>query len=260
MKEPGAGPEIEIREASYAGRNRDGAAVTVGPITFKINGGEFFSILGPDDENRGMLLRLIAGLDFPASGKVLVSGTDVVSAQQNVGFVFKEPSLLEWQTVFQNVLLPCEVRRLNRLQCEAQARRLLIAMGVAGYADRKPAGLSVGLAQRVSVCRALAHSPSLLLLDNPFHNLSGLDREQMATDLQRLWLTPRMTVVLGTTQIAEAVHLSDRVAVMAPDGRILQTISIDLPRPRRMDKATTPRIAEYCNSIRTVFHAGGMLT
>ncbi len=260
MNEPGAPPEIEIDEAIWAPKSRAGMDITIGPISLRIGGGEFFSILGSGAERRSLLLRMIAGLDPATSGEIRIAGKKVESAQRDVGMAFTEPSLLNWRTVVENVLVQGELRNLEPRQCEAQARSLLAAMGVLGCEDLESSDLSMGLAQRVSICRALVHNPSLLLMDDPFHGLDGLEREQMATDIQRLRLTPRVTVVLGTTSINEAVQLSDRVAVMAPDGRIPQTFSIDLPRPRRMDKTTTPQIAEFANSIRTILHACGTLS
>jgi len=120
--------------------------------------------------------------------------------------------------------------------------------------------LPLGMAQLVSVCRALVHRPALLLLDEPFRMLDTLALEQILDAFQRLWLETKTTALLCTGNIQEAVLLSDRIAVMSQGpGRILQEYLIDLPRPRRMDRATTPLIAEYCSRIRTLFRAQGVL-
>jgi NitT/TauT family transport system ATP-binding protein len=260
MREPCTPPEIEFHQAVYTGRFRDSAAITVGPLSLRIGSGEFFAVLCPECDTRNILLRMIAGLVLPSSGEVRISGKKVESGRQDFGIVFEQPSLLEWRTLLENVLLQIELRRMDLQQGKAQARRLFAAVGLSGYEDRMPHALPLGLAQRVALCRALVHNPSLLLMEDPFHSLDGLDREQMAVDLQRLGLTPKVTVVLFTADIREAVQLSDRVAIMARDGRILQPVSIDLARPRRMDKSTTPKIAEYCSTIRTILHATGMLS
>jgi len=259
LKESVAAPEIEIVEASYSGNNRSSPETSFGPVSLRIGSGEFFSILGPTDANNGILLRMIAGLDPATSGEIRISGGKVESVRHEVGMVFREPSLLNWRTGLENALFACEVRDLDQAKCRDQARHLLATMGISRCEDLRPPEFEAGLGQRISICRALVPCPSLLLMDDPFHCLDGLDREQLATDIQRLWLTPKITVVLCTTVINEAVQLSDRIAVTGRDGRVLQTLSIDLPRPRRMDKATTPLIAEYGSTIRTILHAGGML-
>ena len=260
MQQPGSPPEIEFHEAAYTGRLSDSADITVGPVSLKINSGEFFSILSPLCGAGKTLLRMISGLVRPSSGKVRLSGREAAGCVPESGIVFEEPSLLEWRTLLENALLQTELHHMNRQAGETQARRLFAAVGLLGHEDRMPHEVPVGLAQRAAVCRALMHSPSLLLLENPFHRFDGLDREQMAVDLQRLGLTPKITVVMITADIREAVQLSDRVAILTHDGRILQPVSIDLVRPRRMDKATTPLIVEYCSSFRTILHASGMFT
>ena len=259
LRESVAPPEIEIVEAAYAGGSRTRLASPFGPVSFRVGSGEFFSILGPASAQKGILLRMIAGLDLAASGEIRISGRRVTSVRDDVGMVFDEPSLLDWRTGLENALLSCEVRPHDHAQCRAQARHLLATMGVSPYESMRPSEFERGVAQRISICRALVPCPSLLLMDDPFNGLDGLDREQLAMDIQRLWLTPKITVLLCTTSINEAVQLSDRIAVMGRDGRILQTLSVELPRPRRMDKATTPAIAEYVSTIRTILHASGLL-
>ncbi len=254
-----APPEIEIVEAAYTGDSRTRLESPFGPVSLRICGGEFFTILGPAGAQKGILLRMIAGLDLATSGEIRISGRRVASVRNDVGMVFTEPSLLDWRTGLENVLLSCELRSLDHARCRAQARHLLATMGISRFENLKPSELERGIAQRISICRALVPCPSLLLMDDPFNGLDGLDREQLAMDIQRLWLTPKITVLLCTNSINEAIQLSDRIAVMGRDGRILQTLPIELPRPRRMDKATTPAIAEYGSTIRTILHASGLL-
>jgi NitT/TauT family transport system ATP-binding protein len=260
MREICTPPQIEFDKAAYSGRFRDSPAITIPSISLRIDGGEFFSIVCPACTARKILVRMIAGLIPPTAGDVLIAGKKAASCGQDLGIVFEEPSLLGWRTLLENALLEVELRRMDSRQGEDQARRLFAAVGLSGYEDRMPHAVPAGLAQRAALCRALVHNPSLLLMEDPFNSLDGLDREQAAVDLQRLGLAQKVTAVLFTADIREAVQLSDRVAVMARDGRIIEPISIDLARPRRMDKATTPRIAEYCSNIRTILHATGVLS
>jgi NitT/TauT family transport system ATP-binding protein len=167
--------------------------------------------------------------------------------------------LLEWRTVMQNVLLQAEVRRLDIGESEVRARRLLASLGLADCENLKPRQISRGHQQLVSICRALVHDPPLVLMDEPFAALDPLAREQAIMDLQRIWKDVSTTVVIATQHIAEAVQLSDRVAALSEShGQVLEILPIELSRPRRLDQCTTPRIAEYSNQVRTIFHAHGV--
>ena len=231
----------------------------VGPFSLKVRRREFFSVVGPHGCGKSTLLRMVAGLLPIASGKVEISGDAIKSVLTDVGILFSDPALLGWRSVMGNVMLQAELRGIDLRRCAERAGLLIASMGLSGLQDRKPHELAPGMAQRVAICRALVHSPQLLLADDPFQFLDPFTREQMAMDLQRLWVREPFTVLYSTSQIEEAVQLSHRVAVMSPDGSgIVETICIDLPHPRQMDKATAPCLVEYGNRIRTIFHALGL--
>jgi NitT/TauT family transport system ATP-binding protein len=252
-------PEITVRAASTTTRSRDGSTRIRGPFDLDVHSGEFLAILGPAGSGKSTLLKLTAGLLKLTAGQVQMLGDPWNPVHPGIGFVFSRPYLMPWRTLLQNVLLQAEIRCLDDKTSREQAYRLLAMLGLGGEERRMPHELSPAAAVRAGLCRALVHDPSLLLMDDPFRFLDPLDREQIAVEIQRLALIPRMTVVLATCLPNEAVQLADRVAVMAPDGTILQYLSIDLPRPRRLDKATTPQITEYCTSIRLLLHAHGGL-
>ena len=239
---------------------RSGEARALGPLDARIFRREFVSLVGPPSCGKTTLLRLVAGLDRPASGCLRILGSEVSGPQPGVGIMLEDPFLLDWRTPLGNIMLEGETRGLDRKAAEARARRLAAALGLDGVA-RRPAGeLARPDRVRISLCRALAHDPSLVLLDDPFRHLDALDRERVALDLEREWLERRPTVLLGSDSLAEAVALADRVLVMSPaPARIAYEVRIDLPRPRRFDRATTPRIVEYCQRIRTLFRALGAL-
>jgi NitT/TauT family transport system ATP-binding protein len=158
----------------------------------------------------------------------------------------------------ENVLLPAEMLNLNMEESKNRARRLLAWFGLSRFEGRHGNTLPASMANAVSVCRALVHNPSLLLMDEPFRILDALVHEQTLDGFQRLWAENKTTAILCTCNLHEAVLLSDRVVVLSSGpGRILEIVRVDLPRPRRLDKAMTPRIADYCNRIRMVLRAQG---
>ena len=261
--EPGAGPELRahVRMTGathvYSAIGRE--PVQVGPFALEVRHREFFSVVGPHGCGKSTLLKMAAGLLPTVAGKIEISGDEVKSVVTDVGILFSDPTLLGWRTVMGNVMLQAELRSLDLRQCAERARLLIAAMGLSGLEDRRGHELAQGMAQRVAICRALLHSPGLLLADDPFQFLDPLAREQIAMDLQRLWLREPITILYATSHIEEAVQLSHRISVISPDGSgIVETICIDLPHPRRMDKATTPQIVDYSNRIRTIFHALGV--
>ena len=171
------------------------------------------------------------------SGTITVGGKRVDRPQTDVGIVFQEAIMLDWRDVLENVMLQIDIRKMDRAKYEPVARALLKATGLAGFENKKPYELSGGMRQRVSICRALVHDPTLLMMDEPFGALDALTREQISMDIQHLWMDKRKTAIHITHTIPEAVLLADRVVVMGPrPGRIVEIIDIDLPRPRRLDK------------------------
>ena len=252
--------QLQIRNVYHARVIGREIRAVVGPVSLDIGGGEFLSIVGPAGCGKTTLLKMIAGIVPITNGEIRIAGTKLQPPSRDFGLAFEEPALLPWRTSMQNILLPAEMRGLDLLESSNRARRLVAWVGLSRFEQSKPDELPPGTAQAISICRALVHSPSLLLLDEPFRTLDPLSLEQMIDSLQRLWAETRTTAVLCTCNMHEAVLLSDRVALMSPGpGRILETISIDLPRPRRFDKAMAPQIAEYCNRIRNPFRAQGVL-
>ena len=249
---------IRITAAAHLYRDPEQHGPEVGPFTLEIGRREFFSVVGPHGCGKTTLLRMVAGLLDVTSGSIQVSGDDA-SRTDGLGIVFADPTLLPWRTVMGNIMLQAELRRLEPRACAGRARRLIASMGLSGLEDRRPPELPPGMAQRVAICRSLVHSPQMLIMDNSFGGLDPLTREQVAMELQRLWVVEPVTVLFATSHIEEAVQLSDRVAVMSPKTfGIVETTLIDLPHPRWMDKNTTPAILEHSNHIRTTFLALGV--
>nr|WP_284700826.1 ABC transporter ATP-binding protein [Robbsia betulipollinis] len=264
-------PHIQVRELGrrYPGKR---PVVALESASLDVAHGEFVSVLGPSGCGKSTLLRCIAGLDDATSGVLAIDGhvrRPGDGPPAGLGMVFQRDVLLDWRDVLGNVLLPLALRgelQGARAAHETRARHLLSLFGLEAFATRYPWELSGGMRQRVSICRALIDDPSLLLMDEPFGAIDALTREQLNVELQRIWLDSRKTVLFITHDIAEAVFLADRVAVFSPrPGRIVDTLAIDLPRPRSLAMRDDPahpqhaRFSQYRARIRGLFEDMGLL-
>ncbi|MGI8642619.1 MAG: ABC transporter ATP-binding protein [Thermomicrobiales bacterium] len=230
----------------------------LGEANLAIASGSFVAVVGPSGCGKSTLLRIIAGLEQATSGSVQINGEPVRGPRSDVGLVFQRPTLLPWRTVAENVLLPAEVLHLERSAARQTASSLIELVGLAGFEDRYPAQLSGGMQQRAAIARSLAHDPPILLLDEPFGALDALLREQMALEMQRIWLATAKTVLLVTHSIAEAVLLADQVLVMTPrPGRIAADIAIDLDRPRTLAMIDTATFSEHTALVRSALGMDG---
>jgi NitT/TauT family transport system ATP-binding protein len=231
--------------------------VALDGIDLEIGRSEFVSIIGPSGCGKSTLLMIMAGLVPTTQGTVTIGGAPVVGPVTDVGIVFQRDLLFDWRTVLGNVMLQAEVRGLDLDASRDRAMRLLARAGLAGFEHRHPWELSGGMRQRAAICRALLHDAALLLLDEPFGALDALTRDQMNLDLQDIWSEQRKTAVLVTHSIGEAVFLSDRVFVMGSrPGRIVDTLRIDLPRPRTVQMRETEAFGRYQRLLREgIVHA-----
>ncbi|WP_304641341.1 ABC transporter ATP-binding protein [Pseudomonas sp.] len=227
-------------------------------IDLRVRQNEFVAVVGPSGCGKSTLMKLVTGLAPPSNGYVYLGGKQVVGPQEGVGMAFQASNLLPWRTTLENILLPMEIVRKyrhrfrkDRQEFEVMGRALLKRVGLEGCEDKYPWELSGGMQQRASICRALIHKPSLLMLDEPFGALDAFTREELWCMVRDLWQEEPFTVVLVTHDLREAVFLADTVYVMSKGpGRILVRKPVDLPRPRDIAVTYTDRFAELVFELR----------
>ena len=251
-------PFISISDLSVVYRTRSNESlIAVDKANLNVNDGEFCVIVGPSGCGKSTLLKVLAGLVTASSGQTRIAGESVAAPRNDIGFVFQSATLLPWMTILENVLLPLKVQnRPNRAGWRTHGLELLRIVGLEDFANRYPNELSGGMQQRVGMARALAHDPSLLLMDEPFGALDALTRESMNAELQRIWMLRPKTVLFVTHSISEAVFLADRIIVMsARPGRVIADIAVDLPRPRDVVTLDSQRFTEYSREVRAYLYA-----
>ncbi|MFC0409753.1 ABC transporter ATP-binding protein [Roseomonas elaeocarpi] len=224
-------------------------------IHWTVPTGRFHVLLGRSGCGKTTLLKLAAGLLVPSQGRVRVEGRALQGPAEGLGFVFQAPTLLDWLTALDNVLLPLSLRG-DRDRGRDRALQLLDALGLGGLAGRYPRQLSGGQQARVAVARALVAAPRVLLLDEPFAALDALTREALQEDLAALCARDGISALLVTHDIAESVFLADRVALMSA-GCIVEQVAVELPRPRPPGIRYDAAFNEHCRVLRAALDRTG---
>ncbi|WP_054957001.1 ABC transporter ATP-binding protein [Paenibacillus dakarensis] len=214
----------------------DVPTVTLKDINLTVQDGEFLCILGPSGCGKSTLLELLAGLQAPTEGEILLEGEQLKGPNRKSGVVFQDPSLYPWRTVEQNVGIGLEIAGVDKAERKSRVDRYLQMVGLQGFGEKYPHQLSGGMRQRAGIARALAGHPEVLLMDEPFGAVDHLTRLQLQNDLLQIWEEEKKTVVFVTHDVSEAVYLGDRVVLLSPrPGRIHRIFGIPQPRPRKRD-------------------------
>jgi NitT/TauT family transport system ATP-binding protein len=213
-------------------------------INLRVQPGEFLCIVGPSGCGKSTLLHLIAALQKPTSGSVLVDDNVVASPGTDRILIFQEHGLFPWLTVGQNVEFGMKMKGLPKAEREEKTRYYLRLVHLSQFKDSRPHQLSGGMRQRVALARALATEPDVLLMDEPFAALDAQTRDLLHDELEKIWAETGRTIIFVTHNVREAVRLGDRVALMSfRPGRIKQEFAVDLPRPRHLEDPNVARAA-----------------
>lgn len=244
---------IEISGVRHAYQTDAGPLPVLAGLDLAVKEGGFTAVVGPSGCGKSTLTKLIAGLMRPDHGTVKLHGAPVVSPRSTVGMAFQNPVLLEWRSILQNVILPLEIvpNKMTKADREERARSLLKMVGLEGFEDKRPSELSGGMRQRASLCRALVHSPEVLILDEPFGALDAFTREDLWQIMHEVKGREPFTGVLITHDLRESIFLADQVVVLS--GRPARTqyvLDVDLPGPRGIDQLYTAEASEMLATLR----------
>jgi NitT/TauT family transport system ATP-binding protein len=250
---------VDVRDVSLTFETADGKVDALSKVSLQIAEGEFVSFIGPSGCGKTTILRVIADLQQPSSGSLLVNGMSAEQARlaRAYGYVFQAPALLPWRTIEKNLKLPLEVMGFSDSEQRQRAARYLALVNLTGFERKFPWQLSGGMQQRVSIARALSFDPDLLLMDEPFGALDEIVRDHLNEQLLQLWDKTKKTVLFVTHSIPEAVFLSSRIVVMSPrPGRIIDVIDCDFPRQRTLEIRETPEFLKIAQRVRVGLRAG----
>jgi NitT/TauT family transport system ATP-binding protein len=223
---------LRLRNVTKIFEAENGEREALEDINLVVKPAEFLCIVGPSGCGKTTLLRMIAGLDYPSSGEIILDGNQVTGPSPDRGMVFQEFSLFPWKTVLKNVEFGLEILEVPERQQIAEEYIELV--GLQGFEQSYPYELSGGMKQRVAIARALATNPAILLMDEPFGSVDAQTRNILQEELLEIWARTKKTILFVTHSVDEAVYLGDRILVISTrPGRIIECMQVTLPRPRK---------------------------
>ena len=247
-------PKVELRDISKT-FSRDVETVTaLKEISLSVDAGEFITIIGPSGSGKSTLFNLIVGLSEPDSGEISIDGEKFDQRNDKVAYMPQRDLLMPWKTILENVIIPLQLKGIADDQARQRATEMLPLFGLEGFASALPFNLSGGMRQRAAFLRTILMEREILLLDEPFGALDALTRRELQDWLLDLWRRFQQTVIFITHDVEEALYLGDRVIVLSPrPGRIIHTLKVALPRPRRQGMIALPdfgrQVTELLNAL-----------
>jgi NitT/TauT family transport system ATP-binding protein len=253
------GNVIDLEKVGVAFGASKNLVTALAETSLRISHGEFVALVGPSGCGKSTILKLVAGTLAATLGNVFVAGREIGANEVRIGMAFQNPTLLPWLNIRDNVMLPLKIvppfkqafAQKRKSEYRDRVEASLARVGLAGFGDKFPWQLSGGMQQRASLCRALIHDPTLLLLDEPFGALDQFTREELWEIMQNLWIEKRPTVLLVTHDLKEAAYLASRICVMqARPGRIVDDSMVPFARPRTIEVSFEPEFVSLTQRLR----------
>jgi NitT/TauT family transport system ATP-binding protein len=247
---------MSVEHATKFYKTQTGSVHALEDLSIEIADGEFVCILGPSGCGKSTLLWAMSGLHDLTRGRIVLNGTEVKGPRPEIGMIFQDANLLPWRNLWQNILFPFEIKRLDAKPYNARIHGLLDEVGLAGFEKKMPRELSGGMQQRASIVRCLSFDPSVILMDEPFGALDAFTRDEMNLLIQKIWMETGKTIIFVTHNVTEAIFLADRVVVLTPrPGRLAHIFPIDIPRPRAIEQTFSPEFIKTVLAIKqTIVH------
>jgi NitT/TauT family transport system ATP-binding protein len=255
-----AGGALRVQNVERTFALKDDVVRALDKVSLEVPVGSFISLIGPSGCGKSTLLRLLAGLESPDGGSLLIGDKtpNEMRTAGRLGVAFQDPALMPWRSVWKNITLPLQVMGKPVKEFQTAIEELISLVGLQGFEQALPSQLSGGMRQRVAIARALVTEPEVLLLDEPFGALDEILRRTMNLELQRIWSARRPTTILVTHSIEEAIFLADKVAVMsARPGRIVEIVDIPFERPRHPEIIRSSEFHKLADHLSELLFAGG---
>lgn len=254
------GTKVAVSNVSKTFGSDESLVYALKNISFTVEEGSFVVIIGPSGCGKTSLLRIIGGLIPPNGGEVLIDGRPISGPGPDRSIVFQNFRLLPWRKVLGNVEMGLEINGTEKSQRRELSKKVVDLVGLSGFENHYPVELSGGMQQRVGLARALVVNPAILLMDEPFGSVDAQTREQLQTELLKLWSKTRKTVIFVTHDIDEAIYLGDKIIIISSrPGMVQETVTVDLPRPRWERKAEIIESTVFINLKKNLWKALGLL-
>lgn len=247
--------KLEVKGLHKVFPKKQGDVTALSNISFQTHRREFLSVIGPSGCGKSTLIRILAGLESPSTGEVLLEGKSVSAPGPDRGMVFQGYTLFPWLTVKKNVMFGLSIAGKSDTTAQAEAMQWIELVGLTKFANAYPSELSGGMKQRVAIARALANQPKVLLMDEPFGALDAQTRAHMQSYLLEIWRNVDITIIFITHDLDEAIYLADRILVLkANPGEVQELIEVPVPRPRRAEQLLDPEFLATRRRLETLIH------